>query len=192
MNHSPCFEDKTFKKTDFTKTAFLIGEYEKCSFINCNFSSTDLSNIHFTDCRFKDCNFSVTRLYHTSFRDVKFIDCKLLGVSFDDCDDFLFSVGFENCLLNLSSFYKRKMKKTVFKNCSLRETDLAAADLSGSVFDNCDLQDALFDDTNLEKADFRTAYHYSIDPEANQIKKARFSCEGIAGLLGKYDIEIEK
>jgi fluoroquinolone resistance protein len=44
----------------------------------------------------------------------------------------------------------------------------------------------------LEKADFRTAYNYSIDPEKNRIKKAKFSIFGVTGLLDKYDIEIEK
>jgi hypothetical protein len=43
----------------------------------------------------------------------------------------------------------------------------------------------------LEKADFRTSYNYSINPEVNRIKKAKFSTAGIAGLLCKYDIEIE-
>jgi hypothetical protein len=33
--------------------------------------------------------------------------------------------------------------------------------------------------------------NYSIDPDLNKIKKARFSTQGIAGLLDKYDIEIE-
>jgi hypothetical protein len=43
----------------------------------------------------------------------------------------------------------------------------------------------------LEKADFRTAFNYSINPETNRIKKAKFSKEGLNGLLDKYDIEIE-
>jgi fluoroquinolone resistance protein len=43
----------------------------------------------------------------------------------------------------------------------------------------------------LEKADFRTSNGYSIDPEMNRIKKAKFSLEGVAGLLDKYDIEVE-
>jgi hypothetical protein len=37
----------------------------------------------------------------------------------------------------------------------------------------------------------RTSYNYSINPEVNRIKKAKFSTTGIAGLLHKYDIEIE-
>ena len=43
----------------------------------------------------------------------------------------------------------------------------------------------------LEKADFRGAINYSIDPELNQLKGASFSTAGLGGLLGKYGIRIE-
>lgn len=51
---------------------------------------------------------------------------------------------------------------------------------------------AIFKNTNLESVDFRTSFNYSIDPDLNRIKKAKFSLSGIAGLLNKFDIEIEK
>jgi uncharacterized protein YjbI with pentapeptide repeats len=82
------------------------------------------------------------------------------------------------------------MKGVIFRSCQLQETDFGACDMSNGVFDNCDLLRAIFDSTILEKADFRTAYNYSINPESNRIKKARFSISGISGLLEKYDIEI--
>jgi uncharacterized protein YjbI with pentapeptide repeats len=75
--------------------------------------------------------------------------------------------------------------------CSLREVDFTSADLSETVFERCDLTMAIFSQTNLEKADFTTAFNYQIDPEQNRMKKARFSPEGIAGLLVKYKIVIE-
>ena len=50
---------------------------------------------------------------------------------------------------------------------------------------------AKFENSILEKADLRTSRNYLIDPELNKIKKAKFSIHGIAGLLAKYDIEIE-
>jgi uncharacterized protein YjbI with pentapeptide repeats len=53
------------------------------------------------------------------------------------------------------------------------------------------LRGAIFDHTILEKADLRTAYHYSIHPDINRIKKAKFSMANIIGLLDKYDIEVE-
>ena len=103
----------------------------------------------------------------------------------------VFSVSFNSCILNFSSFFKLKLKSTQFVNTNLQEVDFSGANLSLAKFDNCNLLGATFDGTNLEKADFRTAHNYTIDPEINQIKKAIFSAQGLAGLLGKYDIQIE-
>ena len=58
-------------------------------------------------------------------------------------------------------------------------------------FINCDFSGAVFENTILEKADLRTAINYSIDPEINRLKKAKFSMPGLIGLLDKYDIELE-
>ncbi len=68
--------------------------------------------------------------------------------------------------------------------------DFTACDLTDSSFHQCDLTRATFDRTILEKADFRTSYNYTLDPEANRIKKAKFSVAGVSGLLQKYDIVI--
>ena len=92
---------------------------------------------------------------------------------------------------NVPSLKYSFVKKVKFKNCSLQEVDFIESDLSNSIFDNCDLALAIFKNTLLEKADFRTAYNYSIDPEINRIKKAKFSRAGLVGLLDSYDIEIE-
>lgn len=73
----------------------------------------------------------------------------------------------------------------------LQEVDFSEADLTAAIFENCDLQGATFDKTILERADFRTARNYSIDPEANSIRKAKFTLEGVTGLLNKYNIDIE-
>jgi uncharacterized protein YjbI with pentapeptide repeats len=80
---------------------------------------------------------------------------------------------------------------TRFKNCELKETDFTECDLMNSIFERCDLMDAKFENTVLEKVDFRTSFNYSINPEINKIKKAKFSLSAIAGLLDKYDIEID-
>jgi len=49
----------------------------------------------------------------------------------------------------------------------------------------------MFENTNLQKVDLRSAINYSINPEINQIKKAKFSASGLRGLLEKYDIVVE-
>lgn len=183
-------ENKTFESIDFTKDLLTEGDYEDCNFIDCNFSNLNLSNIKFIESDFVNCNLSLATLTKTAFRDIKFKNCKLLGLHFDNCNELLFAVNFDNCQLNLSSFYKRNLKKTIFKDSSLEEVDFTETDLSSSLFYNCNLTKATFENTILEKADFLTSYNYSIDPEKNRIKKAKFSMSGIVGLLDKYDIEI--
>ena len=49
----------------------------------------------------------------------------------------------------------------------------------------------MFDNTKLEKSNFLTSYNFSIDPEKNLIRKAKFSQDRIEGLLYKYDIIVE-
>ncbi len=180
-------EDQSFTRID----RLSKGEYENCSFNNCNFAEMDLSEYIFTNCSFNNTNLSMAKLNKTAFRDVKFKDCKMLGLRIENCNEFGLSFSFNACQLNHSSFFKSKIKKTLFKNSDLLETDFTEADLTAAIFENCDLNKTIFDQTILEKADFRTSFNYSIDPESNLIKKAKFSISGILGLLDKYDIEVE-
>ncbi|MBB3188366.1 pentapeptide repeat-containing protein [Microbacter margulisiae] len=184
-------ENTVFEKNDYTENNLFKGEYEHCKFVRCIFHKADLSHVFFTDCTFDGCDFSLVNTKSAALRNARFVNCKLLGVKFDDCNEFLFSASFENCILKFSSFHKMKLKQTHFRSCNLQEVDMSEADLTGSVFDTCDLNKTLFDYTNVEKVDFRTSYNYSIDPEKNRIKKAKFSQTGVMGLLDKYDIEIE-
>lgn len=115
----------------------------------------------------------------------------MLGLHFEICNPFLFEVRFDNCQLNLSSFYKLSMKGTTFNGSSIQEVDFVEANLTKSTFTNCDLLGALFENTVLEQSDFREAYNYSIDPEMNRIAKAKFSSSGLQGLLSKYDIVVD-
>jgi hypothetical protein len=43
----------------------------------------------------------------------------------------------------------------------------------------------------LNGVDFTTATNFSIDPEINRLKKARFSLYGLPGLVEKYEVVIE-
>ncbi len=184
-------QDQNFDKLDYTQEPLAKGEYENCTFTNCNFEETNLNDIKFMNCDFHDCNWSLAQLNGTVLREVKFKDCKMLGLQFETCNDFGLSFSFENCQLNHSTFFQMNIKKTIFRNCQLREIDFSESNLTNVVFDNCDLAQAIFINTVLDKADFRTAYNYSIDPESNRLKKAKFSILGISGLLDKYDIVIE-
>ncbi len=183
--------DTVFTKEDYTAHPLPLAEYDNCTFTGCLFNDANLTGIIFTQCRFDGCNLSNATTKGAAFKEVVFTGCKMLGLNFSVCDPFLMAMGFSECQLNLASFYRLKLKGTRFINCSLREADFTEADFTSAGFDGCDLANALFDNTILEKADFRSATNYSIDPESNRIKKAKFSLQGLPGLLNKYDIGIE-
>jgi uncharacterized protein YjbI with pentapeptide repeats len=166
-------------------------EFDSCTFRNCDFSDADLTESDFISCRFENCNFSNATISGLGLKEVLFSECKLIGNHFENCSDFLFAVNFKNCTLDYSTFFRKKMKKTKFENCSLKEVDFTETDLSDAEFNSCDLLRAVFINSNLEKTDFRTAINFSIDPDKNKIRKARFATSGLAGLLGKYNLEID-
>lgn len=180
---------KQFKNADIT--ALPIGEYEDCVFTACIFSDADLSDYIFVDCKFVQCDLSNAKLSACAFRDVQFKDCKMMGLHFDECNTFSLSFGFNACVLDYSSFYKLKIKKTAFKNCRMTEVDFTQTNLSEASFDHSDLSGAIFFQSNLEKADFRSSFNFTIDPQQNSMRKARFSSTSLAGLLHNYQIVID-
>ena len=183
-------DDKEFVDEDFSQNPLAKANYEACEFIRCNFTQQDLSDCSFIECQFVQCDLSMVPLLETTFREVVFKECKLVGLHFEDCNPLIFSVAFETCMLNLSSFVGRKMPKTLFRKCQMLEVDFSEADLQQAVFEESNLDKALFEFSNLEKADFRTAQNYTIDPENNKLKKAQFSSSNLKGLLKKYGLNI--
>jgi fluoroquinolone resistance protein len=184
-------EGKVFENIYYSEKELSKREFDQCTFVKCDFSKSNLSHNEFIDCTFKNCNFSLTKLNNTGLKNCTFLNSKVLGVDFSPTKDFLFSVLFKNCILDYSSFIQKKMKKTIFTDCSLKEVNFEGSDLSLSVFANCNLESAIFMHTTIEKADFSTASNYTLDPEQNKIKGAKFSQYGALGLLAKYGIEIE-
>ncbi|GEL11511.1 Pentapeptide repeat-containing protein [Flavobacterium glycines] len=182
---------KTFEKVVFINKKVSNREFEDCVFKNCDFSNSDFSNNTFMDCEFINCNLSMTSLGETSLKTVHFSNCKLLGIQFNLCADFMFAVSFNDCILDYASFSNKKMPKSIFRCCSMKEVSFIGSNLSNSVFDNCNLDNAVFNDTQLKEVNFLTAYNYKIDPEFNPMRKAKFSMQGIPGLLDKYDIKIQ-
>lgn len=75
-----------------------------------------------------------------------------------------------------------------FHDCNLTEVDFTEAILIDSTFNNCNLGGAIFDNTHLERADFRTAVNFQIDPASNKMNGAKFSINGLANLLMKYKL----
>lgn len=164
------------------------GEYDNCTFTGCQLANADLTGCIFSDCTFTDCDLTNAILHETALKTVSFEGCKLLGLHFEDCRDFLFNVTFKGCNLELATFRDWKLKERIFTNCRLWETDFTGADLQNASFDDCDLTRAIFERTDLRGTDFRTAMNYRFSPEENRLKGAKFSVEGLPGLLVEYGI----
>ena len=98
---------------------------------------------------------------------------------------------FKNLNFSENRLQKGDYENCTFVNCILANSDLSAINFLECEFRSCNLSGAIFENTVLEKTDFRTSFNFSIDPEINKIKKAKFSKEGAIGLLYKYNIEIE-
>jgi uncharacterized protein YjbI with pentapeptide repeats len=183
--------NKIFEKVIVNNHKINNREFEDCVFKNCDFSNADFCYNSFLDCEFENCNLSMTKLAGTGLKNVSFKNCKLLGILFHTCDDFLFGVQFAHCNLDYATFTNKKMPKTHFVSCSMKEVTFVGTNLTQSFFENCNLENAVFNETILAGANFTTAFNYKIDPEFNTLKKAKFSTQGIVGLLDKYDIKIE-
>ena len=183
-------EDKTFEKQDFSQASLPKGDYEYCNFVHCNFSNVHLTGFGFANCTFQNCNLSMVKTKMTSFQVVNFTACKMLGIHFENCNQFGLDFKLIDCTMNHSSFYQVKLKKSIFQNSILKEVDFTEADFSNSQFINCDFGLATFPNTVLEKADFSSSFNYSINPTTNKIRKAKFDIAGLPGLLEQFDIII--
>jgi fluoroquinolone resistance protein len=163
-------------------------EFEKCTFRNLDFSGTSLRGASLTNCRFEACTLQGASFESAKLDDVYFDRSDVSLINFGQCSAFGFHVDFLECKLDSCSFFNQNLKKTRFVDCSLREAKFLKCDLTGAVFKNCNLELTLFASTSLVQADFSTAYNVSLDPDANTLKKTRFSLHSLPGLLTKYDI----
>ncbi|PAW92897.1 MCBG-like protein [Mucilaginibacter sp. MD40] len=184
------YEGEVFEKLQYPGVKAQRIEYENCTFKQCDLSEADFSRCKFMDCVFEDCNLSVDNLDGAMLNDVRFKACKILGVNFSKCDDFLFGVAFDGCLMDYASFAGKKLVKTAFVKCSLKEVSFTDAILTNSVFTDCDLDNAVFNHTDLSGVNFSTAYNFIIDPELNTLRKALFDVSGLPNLLTRHGIKV--
>ncbi len=182
--------DKLFEGLDYSQHRLPKGEYENCVFKNCDFSNGYLDNQNFMECRFLDCNLSNTNIAHTQFNDVLFDHCKMIGLKFEESNDFLMDFTFKDCMLNLSSFVGLSLKGNHFLDCKFIEVDFTETELTNAKFEKCDLTRAIFQNSVLEGVDFSAALHFDIDPERNRLKGAVFTLKELPNLLKKHQLKI--
>ncbi len=178
----------------FTDLKILdISEYSfsSCVFTSCLFSETDLTDVTFEDCILKDCQLSLCKLYGTVFNNVQFRSSRLTGMNFTESSDFCFTPDFSSSLLDNCVFYNNTLNNLHFTDTTLRNTDFSNTLMKNTVFEDVRFQKCTFLGCNMEKADFRSARGYMIDPSANKLKGSRFSLPEAASFLKYLGISVE-
>ena len=180
--------NQVFKKITSLPTGTRNTIFEACTFKNCDLTEANFYGCDFVKCTFDNCNLSMVKFAKIGLDNINFIDCKMVGADFSNTKDFLFGVNFANCILDYATFMKKKNRKAKFESCSLKGADFSEADLTDSKFIKCDLSAAVFMRSVLNGVNFSSAFNYTIDPEKNNLRKAKFSTTGLAGLLENYGI----
>ncbi len=173
-------------RADFSSCRMEQAEYEGVEFVQCTFPP--VVTTHFIDCVFNNCNFSNSRFNGNMLQNVVFKDCKLTGTNFTGARDFGLELHFIQCILDYSSFDRKKLGQGTITGCRAQGANFTQADLSKCRLADNDFLDAVFDGTNLSGTDLSTCRNFIIDPEKNNIRKARFELAGLPGLLQKYQI----
>lgn len=97
---------------------------------------------------------------------------------------------YNTCRMDLSNFFNVDLTQSHFIECSLVEADLCGANLKGVTMTSCKLAGALFDQTNLEKADLSGSTDLLINPSANKITGMRIDPDQLSRLLAGYQLKI--
>jgi fluoroquinolone resistance protein len=182
-------EHQEFNNLDLKQSSLSQVEFNKCSFTRCNFSQSTLIECRFYDCTFRACDLSLVKLNGSYVRDSKFISCKLVGINWLEASK-QFSADFEDCMLNLSSFFGMNLKRRKIKGCVANEVDFSESNMTECDCSNTDFAKSTFSQTNLTKANFSGAKNYLIDFRTNNLTKTKFSLPEAISLLDVLDIII--
>jgi uncharacterized protein YjbI with pentapeptide repeats len=185
------YEEETLRGGNLPEGGLAGKEFWACRLESCDFTEADLSGCRFEDCRFVGCNFSNPVVGGARFAGAVFEECKVVGINFYACDQLVFDIEFDRCHVLNCNFSDLKMKGSKFKGCDIRGCDFQNVFLVEADFDGSFFSETLFHACDLEKASFRGARGYAIDPRANKIAKATFSVPEVLSLVECFGIRIE-
>jgi len=196
LEHGGQYTDQVFSGLNEHEATFEGLDLTGCTFDACAFSRCTFYRCVFVDCTFRGCDLSLLKVPNSRFAEVRFSASKLIGVDWTVAGDntttkLSFSVGFEDCVLDYSSFFGLSLRGVLLTRCSAKDVDFSEADLGRADCRGTDFTGSKFLHTDLSRADFRAARSYAIDPTANTVKQARFSLPEAVSLLRAFDVKVE-
>lgn len=148
----------------FTDISLESSVWENCSFIGASFKSVDMSHARFRNCQFYDRKKSIGGSFRFStMNHAEFDACDMTLAELFRCD--AHGIAFKKCRMlgaNLSEAnFSRLFSKTVirteaiFQDCNLEQADFAAVNLSQCEIVDCNLTDAVLSQANLFSANMQ-------------------------------------
>lgn len=111
-----------------------------------NIKFDNIVNIIYDNCTFIDCDFSNTNILDASFLNTQFIGCKMLGITIDY--SYLKNTTFKECKMDLFSICDSNITNVSFISSSLKEGKLYNNKLSKKnyIFENNDMSNISIND----------------------------------------------
>ena len=191
------YEAQTFDGLSLDEQSIHEVEFIECRFTNCSFRETRFDACKFEDCTFEGCELSLMTVNGNVFKAVVFRKSKLVGVNWTQAawgDAKVASLSepieLHECSIKYALFMGLNLERIRIEDCSALEADFSEANLAGANLRGTDLAKAIFRNSNLSGANLVGAKNYFIDPNLNDISKARFSLPEAMSLLYGLDIEI--
>lgn len=162
LDNDKLFDSCYFENINFYDILSSINKakFVNCSFKNCKFAKSKISNVTFIKTDFDKCSFYKSKLTYVLFEECGFISCDLS------------SANMKNCIFNSIKFYVVYFINSKIKSCKFKNNEfyqLAQFDkstLSKNIFICCDIkggkllyENTVFIDNNYKKSNIRPIMH---------------------------------
>ncbi len=188
------YQGETFEGFDPGETLNSV-EYSDCVFRNCRWTGTRVQNCSFIGCTFVHCNFSAVVFSFCLMRDAWLQNSAFRMMAWGGLtgrSKLAQPFGkIEGCAFQYNDFSGMSLNGFDFSGSTFAECRFDDCHLAGACFHGVPLGRSSFTRCDLERADFRDARAYAIDPSDNKLKDARFSFPDVVALLDSIGIRIE-
>lgn len=185
------FKNVRFEKCIFENTKILGGEYDDSIFQNCIFNETEVINVDWAGAKVRYCDMANSSFEKVLLNRAKFRKMKIYNNTFTSCD--LSKTDMENavlrdnkfiqCCLNESKLissniiHNKFIKDTSLKNvnfsrANIIECEIVECNFEDSRFAHCKIQKNIWENTNLNRTDFRNTRIYDKDYKQLSANKA--------------------
>ena len=176
------YKDETVTGADIHKVEFMAVTFERCRFVDCDFSGAGFYRTQMEKCDFSNCIFS-----GSYWKDSKIIEIKGNGSRFDHA--VLKKTCFLDTQLNMANFGQSLWEGCTAEMCGFREAFFSEVKLKKTGFSKCDFTKVDFFRTLLKGIDFSDSTIESIMVsdgyrEVSGMKINMFQAVEMAKLLG--------